>query len=90
MESFTKYKKISSQTLNKYLDFESVNNTSFILEDIQIPPFKLNIKLYDFLYIPTKDLSKSFINKLKSFATFDNPQVKVLLKLRNLYITLQE
>ncbi|WP_044416177.1 DEAD/DEAH box helicase [Halarcobacter anaerophilus] len=75
-------KKISSQTLNKYLDFESVSNTSFILEDIQIPPFKLNIKLYDFLYIPTKDLSKSFINKLKSFATFDNPQVKVLLKLR--------
>jgi len=75
-------KKISSQTVNKYLDFESVDNTSFILDDIQTPPFKLDIKLYDYLYIPTKDLSKSFINKLKSFATFDNPQVKVLLKLR--------
>ncbi|WP_321468806.1 TOTE conflict system archaeo-eukaryotic primase domain-containing protein [Halarcobacter sp.] len=75
-------KKISSNTIEKYINFETVTNSSFILEDIQIPPFKLDLKLYDFVYIPTKDLSKSFINKLKSFATFDNPQIKILLKLR--------
>lgn len=75
-------KRISQETVNKYLDFETVSTSSFILEDIEIPNFKLEIKLYDFIYIPTRSLSKSFINKLKSFASFDNPQVQVLLKLR--------
>ena len=53
-----------------------------MFEDIEFPLFKLKIKLYDYLYIPTQNLSRSFINKMKAFATFDNPQVKVLLKLR--------
>lgn len=51
-------------------------------EDIKFPSFKLDIKLYDFIYIPTKDLSKSFLKKLKSFASFENPQIKLLMQLR--------
>ena len=74
--------KVSSSQVSKFLNFEEVDNSNIMFANIQIPAFKLEIKLYDFLYIPTRDLSKSFINKLKSFATFDNPQVKVLLSLR--------
>jgi len=51
-------------------------------EDIKFPSFKLDIKLYDFIYIPTKNLSKSFLKKLKSFASFENPQIKLLMQLR--------
>nr|WP_228712170.1 DEAD/DEAH box helicase [Halarcobacter ebronensis] len=70
------------KTVEKYIDFESVSSINPILEDIETPSFRLEIKLYDFLYIPTKNLSKTFINRLKAFASFDNPQIKVLLKLR--------
>ena len=75
-------KKISKQTVEKYIKFEEVNVSNTMFEDIDFPSFKLQIKLYDYLYIPTLNLSKTFINKLKSFATFDNPQIKVLLSLR--------
>ena len=50
--------------------------------DIDFPIESIEIVLYDFLYIPTKILSKSLINKLKSFASFENPQIKTLLALR--------
>lgn len=72
---------VTKDQLNKYLNFENVS-TNLAFEDIDFPMFKLDIKLYDFLYIPTINLSKSFINHLKGFATFDNPQIKVLLNLR--------
>lgn len=75
-------KKVTKETVLKYIDFETVSNSNLLFEDIEFPLFKLEIKLYDGVYIPTIDLSKSFINKLKSFATFDNPQVKLLLSLR--------
>lgn len=75
-------KKISKETVLKYTDFETVSSSNLMFEDIEFPLFNLDIKLYDFIYIPTKNLSKTFINKLKTFATFDNPQVKVLLSLR--------
>ncbi len=75
-------KMVSKETVLKYIDFEAVNNSNVMFEDIEFPNFKLEIKLYDFLYIPTINLSKSLINKLKTFATFDNPQIKVLLSLR--------
>jgi len=74
--------KISLETVLKFLNFEEVNNSNIMFANIEFPVFKLEIKLYDFLYIPTLNLSKSFINKLKSFASFDNPQIKVLLSLR--------
>lgn len=50
--------------------------------DVEFPTFALKLFLNDFIYINTKHLSKSFLNKLKSFAMFDNPQVQVLLRLR--------
>lgn len=75
-------KKVEQNIVLKFLDFGEVDNSNLMFADIEIPPFKLEVKIYDYLYIPTRDLSKSFINKLKSFATFDNPQIKVLLSLR--------
>lgn len=51
-------------------------------EYIEFPADLIKITLYDFIYIKTKDLSKGLIDKLKSFAVFDNPQVKVLQRLR--------
>lgn len=53
-----------------------------VLERIQFPAFKLSLIVYDFIYIPVLNLSASLINKLKSMASFDNPQVKTLLALR--------
>ena len=50
--------------------------------NIEFPIEQLEIVLYDFLYIPLNLLSKSLISKLKSFASFENPQIKVLLGLR--------
>ncbi len=74
--------KISKQTVEKNANFDDVVLNKMILDDIEFPNFSLDIKLYDFLYIPTQNLSASFINKLKSFASFDNPQIKLLLSLR--------
>lgn len=51
-------------------------------ENIEFPLEKIEMVLYDLLYIPVSILSKSLINKLKSFASFENPQIKVLLGLR--------
>jgi superfamily II DNA or RNA helicase len=59
----------------------SVNNEKDF-GNIEFPLDKIEMVLYDFLYIPTTSLSKSLINKLKSFASFDNPQIKILLGLR--------
>ncbi|RXJ99013.1 helicase [Arcobacter sp. CECT 8989] len=74
--------KVSEKTVLKYNDFEKIDKTDLMFDDIEFPLFKLEIKLYDYLYVPTQNLSRSFINKLKAFASFDNPQVKVLLSLR--------
>lgn len=74
--------KVSEQAVLKYNDFEKIDKTDLMFDDVEFPLFKLEIKLYDYLYVPTQNLSRSFINKLKAFASFDNPQVKVLLSLR--------
>lgn len=74
--------KVSEKIVLKYNDFEKIDKTDLLFDDIEFPLFKLEIKLYDYLYVPTQNLSRSFINKLKAFASFDNPQVKVLLSLR--------
>ncbi len=75
-------KKVSKNIVEKNINFDEVTLNQTMFEDIEIPTFHLDIKLYDFLYIPTLNLSASFINKLKSFASFDNPQIKILLSLR--------
>ncbi len=74
--------KVLEEKVLKYIEFEKVDRSNLIFEDIDFPTFRLLVKVYDYLYIPTENLSKSFINKLKSFATFDNPQIKILLSLR--------
>lgn len=74
--------KVSEEDVNKSISFNEVNLNTPAFEDVELPDFHLDIKLYDFIYIPTLNLSKTFINKLKGFASFDNPQIKVLLSLR--------
>lgn len=76
------------QKVPKELILKLVENNSYEItptqafEQIVYPKFELKLVIYDFLYIPTKDLSKTFLNKLKGYASFDNPQIKVLLGLR--------
>lgn len=73
--------KTSKETVLKYSD--NLNHEIIKeFEDIKFPSFELKIKLYDFIYIPTKNLSASFLKKLKSFASFENPQIKLLMQLR--------
>ena len=74
--------KVQKTKVSKNVSFDEVVLNQPMFEDIEFPNFHLDIKLYDFLYIPTQDLSASFINKLKAFASFDNPQIKILLSLR--------
>ena len=59
--------------------------------DIEFPDAKVEMVLYDHLYIKSEILSKSLLDELKSYAVFDNPQIKTLLKLRKpLYNTPRE
>lgn len=74
--------KVEKEKVLRNVSFDEVVINQPMFEDIEFPNFHLDIKLYDFLYIPTQDLSASLINKLKAFASFDNPQVKILLSLR--------
>ena len=77
-------KKISYEKLKKIIKYEKQEDTfnEKVLNQIDFPSFKLKMFIYDFLYIPTKDLSSSLLVNLKSLATFDNPQIKTLLALR--------
>jgi len=74
--------KISKQIV--YNNAQISNNTDDEKDfgNIVFPVNCIDMVLYDFLYIPTAMLSKSLINKLKSLASFENPQIKVLLGLR--------
>lgn len=78
----------SVQKVPKELVLKFVENNSYEIaptqsfEQIIYPKFEIKLIIYDFLYIPTKDLSKTFLNKLKAYASFENPQIKVLLSLR--------
>ncbi len=61
-------------------EVQTFNET--VLEEVLFPEQKLKLFIHEFLYIPLEFLSTSLINKLKSYACFDNPQVKTLLALR--------
>ena len=74
--------KVSKQTISNFADVPNSTNVQKDLKKIEFPPQKIEIILEDYIYIPTLNLSKSLISKLKSFATFENPQIKVLLSLR--------
>ncbi len=51
-------------------------------EKLELPMGKIEMVLYDMIYIKNDFLSKSFLNKLKELASFENPQIKILLGLR--------
>lgn len=74
--------KVSKQTIFNFADVPNSTNVQKDLKKIEFPLEKIEIILEDYIYIPTLNLSKSLISKLKSFATFENPQIKVLLSLR--------
>jgi len=75
-------KKVSKQIVYNNASVSNSVNSEKDFGNIEFPIEKIKIVLYDFLYIPISLLSKSLINKLKSFASFENPQIKVLLGLR--------
>lgn len=74
--------KVSKQTIYNFAQIPTSINVQKDLKKIELPIDEIKMILEDFIYIPTFNLSKSLISKLKSFATFENPQIKVLLSLR--------
>ncbi|UTJ07032.1 DEAD/DEAH box helicase [Arcobacter roscoffensis] len=74
--------KINKETIYKFSQVSTSANDEKDFGNIEFPLNMIEMVLFDFIYIPTQNLSKSLINKLKSFASFENPQIKVLLSLR--------
>ena len=74
--------KVSKQIVYSFNENSDSVSYEKNFEKINFPSQSFEIVLSDYIYIPTQNLSKSFLNKLKSFATFENPQIKILLNLR--------
>ena len=74
--------KVSKQIIYNFGETTSVNNEEKELKKIEFPLNNIEMILEDAIYVPTMNLSKSLISKLKSFASFENPQIKILLSLR--------
>jgi superfamily II DNA or RNA helicase len=74
--------KVSQEIIYKYSQESPSSNKEVEFLNIQFPLEKIIMRFSDYIYIETSNLSKSLINKLKSFASFENPQIKVLLGLR--------
>lgn len=74
--------KVSKQVVSSFGETITLTNYEKEFKKITFPLDNIEMTLHDFIYIPTMNLSKSLINKLKSFATFENPQIKTLLSLR--------
>lgn len=74
--------KVSKQTIYNYAETSPLNNQEKDLRKIEFPLNNIEMILEDSIYIPTINLSKSLISKLKSFSSFENPQIKLLLSLR--------
>ena len=70
--------KLNNQKFYMLLKSQQINT----FDEVEFPTFCLDMVLYEFVYIKSKNLSGSFLNKLKSFASFANPQVKLLQNLR--------
>ena len=71
-------KKISKKQFYSLLKQEKI----MAFEEVEFPSFILELTLHDYIYIKTKKLSASLMNAFKDFASFPNPQVKILLNLR--------
>lgn len=74
--------KVHPEEVEKIVQKTSLMPKALANDSVVFPQFELKIILYDGIYISTDNLSKSFLNLLKSYACFDNPQVKVLIGLR--------
>ena len=74
--------KISKQIVYNNVEIPTSLNQEKDFSKIEFPLNSIDMILLDFLYVPTAILSKSLINKLKSFASFENPQIKTLMALR--------
>lgn len=74
--------KVSKQIISNFADIPNAVSIEKSQKKIDFPLQTIEIILEDYIYIPTLKLSKSLISKLKSFATFENPQIKILLSLR--------
>lgn len=75
-------KKVSKQLISNFAEVPTLSNHEKDFKKIVFPLDNIEIVLIDKIYIPTFNLSKSLISKLKTFATFENPQIKTLLSLR--------
>jgi len=75
-------KKVSKNIVYSFAQTPNLKNIQKDLQNIELPLNSIEIVLNNSIAIATSNLSKSFILKLKSFATFENPQIKLLLALR--------
>ncbi|QKF58586.1 DEAD/DEAH box helicase [Aliarcobacter lanthieri] len=75
-------KKVSKNIVYNFADTPNIKSIEKDLKNIELPLNNIEIIIDNTIKIPTFNLSKSLISKLKSFATFENPQIKLLLSLR--------
>mgnify|MGYP000703974831 CR=1 FL=1 len=77
-------KKQSKDYIQSLVNTEE-KNTPWLdnsVENVEMPTQKIEMFLFDMLFIKNEFLSKSLQNRIKNLASFDNPQVKILLGLR--------
>lgn len=75
-------KKASKEQIYSFAQVLKPQNIQRNLKTVDFPQNSINIVLDSGINFPIQSLSKSFISKLKSFASFENPQIKLLLSLR--------
>ncbi|MCT7526998.1 DEAD/DEAH box helicase [Aliarcobacter cryaerophilus] len=75
-------KKASKEQIYSFAQVLKPQNIKRDLKTVDFPQNSIDIVLDSGINFPIQSLSKSFISKLKSFASFENPQIKLLLSLR--------
>lgn len=75
-------KKASKEKIYSFAQVLKPQNIQRDLKTVDFPQNSIDIVLDSGINFPIQSLSKSFISKLKSFASFENPQIKLLLSLR--------
>lgn len=75
-------KKASKEEIYSFAQVLKPQNIQRDLKSVDFPQNSIDIVLDSGINFPIQSLSKSFISKLKSFASFENPQIKLLLSLR--------
>ncbi|WNL28580.1 DEAD/DEAH box helicase family protein [Arcobacter cryaerophilus gv. pseudocryaerophilus] len=75
-------KKASKEQIYSFAQVLKPQNIQRDLKTVDFPQNSIDIFLDSGINFPIQSLSKSFISKLKSFASFENPQIKLLLSLR--------